>query len=317
MNYLAGFWRHQPIQILWLIMSLLLLVGCNQTVSFSRPAGDSRISGATFVLPTQAPTAAPSPVNTRVLPVDSLTPQPSPTMTPIPDEVLGFVVQVLSGDTIAVVLEGDPPALAYEVRYIGVDAPPNAPNDPWGVVAYETNRKMTSLKIVRLVRDEIEQDEEGRLLRHVYVDNQLMSIVLAEQGLVRLASSAAGTQFEADIEAAVAQARSEAIGVWGNARPTPTTSRRAAEDEAEVEATDEPGKSQTEVAEPESTDEPDTTLTASPGDETTTPSATEDSTETATTEATATDDEEAAEPSLTPTPSATATVEATSEPDDR
>ena len=58
------------------------------------------------------------------------------------------------GDTIAVVMAGDPPSRVYTVRYLGIDAPPNEPDSPWGRVAYETNRKLTNLKAVRLVRDQ-------------------------------------------------------------------------------------------------------------------------------------------------------------------
>ena len=37
------------------------------------------------------------------LPLDSLTPSPTPTITPIPAEVLGLVVQVIDGDTLHII----------------------------------------------------------------------------------------------------------------------------------------------------------------------------------------------------------------------
>lgn len=285
-------------------LALILLAGCTQGGTFSS-SSDSGLTEAPLELPTRGPTTAPTPANTRVLPLDSLTPSPTPTITPIPAEVLGLVVQVIDGDTIAVVMEGDPPALAYEVSYIGVEAPPNTPANPWGVVSYETNRKMTGLKVVRLVRDETELDEEGRLLRHVYVDNQLMSIILAEQGLVEAVDPGQNREFQAEIAEAEARAAAANLGLWGEAAPTATATR--AEAEATAESVDEtettpaaettaPAETGTPAAEPgQSTPE----LTAEPEE---TPLPTEESPAEPTTEAT---------PTRTPTPEPVATEDET------
>jgi endonuclease YncB( thermonuclease family) len=270
-------------QILGLLTGLALLIGCNQPVSLERGSGQvGSESAATLVLPTRAPTIAPTPLSTRVLSVDSLTPEPTATITPIPAEVLGFVVQVLAGDVIAVVLDGDPPGRAYEVRYLGIEAPANQPSEAWGAVAYETNRRLTRLKVVRLVADGPEQDEAGRLLRHVYVDNTLLSLALVEQGLAR-ATAGQANRFAGEITTAEAQARTNQLGLWSNSRPTATAPRASATAEAEGEAT-------TEAAEP--TAEPAGTTTPTPGltptalatdEETTTPTATTEADPTPTT----------------------------------
>jgi len=196
---------------------LALLTACGQNTG---PLVGAIPRTQTVSLPTKEPTVQPSPLSTRVMPLEVLTPPPTPTITPIPDESLGLVIEVIDGDTIAVVMDGDPVQRAYPVRYLGVDAP--ARSNPWGTVAYETNRKMTNLKVVRLVRDETDFDAEGFLLRHVYVDNQLMSIILAEQGLARAAIAAPNRQFEDDILAAEERARAGQLGLWGEATPTPT-----------------------------------------------------------------------------------------------
>jgi endonuclease YncB( thermonuclease family) len=156
-----------------------------------------------------------------VVPPEVFTPGPPATITPIPDEVRALVVEVIDGDTITVVMEGDSPNQSYQVRYLGIDAPPNTPSAPWGVVAYETNRKLTNLKVVRLERDQTDFDEEGHLLRYVYVDNQLLSILLAEQGLARANIVEPDTRFEAEVLEAEARARQGNLGLWGSA-PTPT-----------------------------------------------------------------------------------------------
>jgi len=204
-----------------LFVILLLLMSCSQQAG-SNPRKDLVIIEGTVELPTSGPTLEPTPVNTRVLPVEALTPAPTPTITPIPDEVMGLVVDVIDGDTIAVVLDGDSARQAYQVRYIGIEVPENVSGNPWGVVAYEANQRLTKLKIVRLVRDQTDFDAEGYLLRYVYLNNKLLSVVLAEQGLARAAVETPNTQFEDEILAAEAQARAGQLGLWGPQPPTPT-----------------------------------------------------------------------------------------------
>jgi micrococcal nuclease len=123
---------------------------------------------------------------------------------------------VLDGDTISVVMEGDPPSRAYTVRYLGIDAPPNTASVPWGVVAYETNRNLTKGKVVRLERDQSDVDEEGNLLRYVYLGDELVSIILAERGLARANVVEPDTRYQAEITAAEAGARNGSTGLWGN-----------------------------------------------------------------------------------------------------
>lgn len=200
---------------------ILLLVSCSQGAGSNSRSGVV-ISEETVLLPTSVPTLEPSPTNTRVLPIEVLTPALTPTITPIPDEVMGLVVDVIDGDTIAVVLDGDSARQAYQVRYLGIEAPENSSSNPWGVVAYEVNQRLAKLKIVRLVRDQTDFDAEGYLLRYVYIDNQLLSVVLAEQGLARAAIEAPNTRLEDEILAAEAQAREDQLGLWGPQPPTPT-----------------------------------------------------------------------------------------------
>ena len=219
-------WKLYIQQILQLSNLLILLVtmlivstGCNQSADVPSPGnlGD-------FVLPTQAPTVEPSPVSTRVMPVEVLTPPPTPSLTPIPAEALGLVVEVLDGNTIAVVMDGDPGSRAYQVKYLGIESPSATNNSAWSTVAKETNTKLTKLKIVRLVRDETDFDADGYLLRHVYVDDSLVSILLLEQGLVSAAITPPNVGFETEIVAAEARARAARTGIWGASPPTPTAS---------------------------------------------------------------------------------------------
>ena len=204
-------------RVLAVLIALALLAGCSRVTATPLPGAIPRT--ATVVLPTGGPTAAPSPVNTRVLPTENFTPGPTLTITPIPDEVRGLVVDVVDGDTILVVMDNDPPGRTYQVRYTGIDAPPRSPDNPWGMVAYETNRKLIGMKVIRLVRGEREMDDEGRLLRYVYLGDSMMSIIMAERGLARAAVSEPDTAFREEILAAEAQAREGRLGLWG---PLPT-----------------------------------------------------------------------------------------------
>lgn len=210
-------------QNLVFLVLVIWLAGCAQAT----PA----IPGAiyreeTVVLPTGVPKPKPTPVGTRVIPIEeALTPAPTPTITPIPDEVRALVVKVLDGDTINVVMEGDPPGRTYTVRYLGIDAPPNTPSVPWGGVAFEVNRKLTSGKVVRLERDQSDADADGNLLRYVFLGDDLLSITMAEQGVARADISEPDTRFQKEILEAESRAKTGQLGLWG--KPPTLTPRPA------------------------------------------------------------------------------------------
>jgi micrococcal nuclease len=143
------------------------------------------------------------------------------------------VVGIVDGHTVLVVMEGDSPNQVYAVRYLGIEAPP--PDDPWGAVARETNRKLTSFKIVRMVSDETDFDDESNLLRYVYLDDQLLSVLLAEQGLARAMVKPPDTRFEDKILDAEARAKAGKLGLWSGSLPTPTLVPVAGTEESTAE----------------------------------------------------------------------------------
>jgi endonuclease YncB( thermonuclease family) len=199
---------------------LLWLVACAQSTPDAPPGATFR--DATAALPTAAPKANPSPTSTRVIPATVLTPGPSPTVTPIPAIVRAFVIEVLAGDTITVVLDGDPPGRKYSVRYLGIKTLPASV--PWGKVAYDANRQLTSGKIVRLEQDQTGQDSQGNLLRHVFVGDALVSLALVEQGLAQADPAEPDLRFQSQLAAAAAQAKTGKLGQWG---PPPTATAKA------------------------------------------------------------------------------------------
>ena len=175
---------------------------------------------STADLPTAIPSAQPTPPNTRVMAF--VTPTITPTVTPIPAEASGLVIDVISGDTIAVVLKGDKFSQTYLVHYLGIESPPNSLDNPWGIVAYETNRELARLKVVRLVRDKSDFDAKGNLLRYVYLGNTLLNQTLVARGLARAAITEPDVAQRATLTAAEALARENTLGLWGPA-PTATT----------------------------------------------------------------------------------------------
>lgn len=215
----SGIKRHEVYRGLVLLLLLTGLAGCVQAT----PATPGAVyREETVVLPTGGPTLKPTPFSTRVIPLEALTPAPTPTITPLPDEVRALVVDIIDGDTITVVMDGDPPGQTYTVRYLGIDAPPNTASIPWGIVAYETNRELTNGQVVRLERDQTDTDSDGNLLRYVFRGDALMSITLAEQGLARANIVEPDTRFQTEILQAEELAKGGQLGLWGNKPPTPT-----------------------------------------------------------------------------------------------
>lgn len=252
------------------------LVGCVQAT----PATPGAVYRAeTVVLPTGGPTPKPTPLSTRVIPLEALTPAPTPTITPLPDEVRALVVDIIDGDTITVVMDGDPPGLTYTVRYLGIDAPPNTASIPWGVVAFEANRKLTNGRVVRLERDQTDVDSDGNLLRYVFLDDALLSITLAEQGLARANIVEPDTRFQAEILEAEGQAKAGQLGLWSNRPPTatprlavsPTTALTGTVTLTITTVTPETAEPAESTAQPEATGEvtPAATSAATTGPETT------------------------------------------------
>jgi endonuclease YncB( thermonuclease family) len=271
-KYVLDLLKEYPAQNLLLAGIIILVTGCSQIATSTPQPG--AVNRETASLPTSAPTFEPTPTNTRVVPIENLTPAPPATITPIPDDTQGLVVEVIDGQTIAVVMQGDPPSRVYLVRYLGIDT--SSPEDPWGAVAYEANRKMAGFKVVRLVRDQSDVDDEGRLLRYVYVGNELLSIILTEQGLARADITEPDTRFEAEILDAEARARTGQLGLWSGSAPTPTPS--SPPDSESAEGTVEPVELTPEATiattvEPATTAETPTPETST-NDSTTTPTAT-------------------------------------------
>jgi len=126
----------------------------------------------------------------------------------------GMVVHVADGDTIWVRIGDD----EFKVRYIGIDAPELArdgsPAESWAEASRERNRALVLGREVELVRDILEVDRYGRLLRHVYVDDVWVNELLVREGLARAHRYPPDITHQNALDAAQAEARAERRGIW-------------------------------------------------------------------------------------------------------
>ena len=88
----------------------------------------------------------------------------------------GQVIDVIDGDTIDVLIDGD----AYRVRYIGIDTPER--DELCYSEATAANSALVTNQTVRLVQDVSDVDRYGRLLRYIYVNDLLVNAELVAGG---------------------------------------------------------------------------------------------------------------------------------------
>ena len=149
-----------------------------------------------------------------------LTTPPAPTPSPaaLTEAQMGNVTYVTDGDTIKVNVSGT----IYTVRYIGIDTPetkqPGKPVECFGPQADAFNRMKVLGKTVRLEKDTSETDRYGRLLRYVYVGNDMVNEVLVREGYAIAKAYPPDTRNQIRFEQAETQAKAENKGLW-NACP--------------------------------------------------------------------------------------------------
>ena len=160
--------------------------------------------------PAAPPLGAPVPVPAGY-PIGGPSPAPPP---PPPPRQLAHVVEVLDGDTIRVSLEG----ALLTVRYLGIDAPdlanPRVGEEPFAREAAEANRRLVLGKQVLLEQDLTDKDEEGRLLRYVYADGQMVNAQLVQDGYARLFYQWSMSRYSSQIYQAQAEAQRACRGLW-------------------------------------------------------------------------------------------------------
>lgn len=130
------------------------------------------------------------------------------------------VLRVVDGDTIVVRIVGRD----ERVRYIGLDAPEVAnagagtPTECGGDAARTANERLAAGEQIVLERDVSDRDRFGRLLRHVWLEDdgwQLIGLELVEAGVVEARSYPPDTRRDREFGAAEDRARDRGAGIWG------------------------------------------------------------------------------------------------------
>lgn len=133
----------------------------------------------------------------------------------VPDNpmVMGVVIEIVSGDTFRVMIDGE----TYSVRYIGIRAPQNdRTNSPKAALE---NARLVYGKLVGLVMDQTDVDANGVLPRYVFAENQFINFMLVKSGMASAFPSAPDSACDETFAQAQTLAEKLPIGMW---EPTPS-----------------------------------------------------------------------------------------------
>ena len=138
---------------------------------------------------------------------------------PAAEGTLVPVVDVVDGDTIEVLFEGE----EEDVRYIGVDTPesvaPGQPVECFGLEASAFNKELVGGEQVRLVFDAEQRDHFGRLLAYVYLGERFVNAALVRRGFAQTLTISPNDSF-ADLFGRLEQAAGRAgRGLWDACEP--------------------------------------------------------------------------------------------------
>jgi micrococcal nuclease len=137
------------------------------------------------------------------------------------------VRRVIDGDTVEVEVSG----AVERVRYVGIDAPElygdGAPQ-PFAREARDLNERLVDGRELVLRRDVSDRDRFGRLLRYVYLDDQLVNRALVAAGLARSQAYPPDTRLQDELNEAQRQAQAKRLGLWGVAHPPTALPTRGA-----------------------------------------------------------------------------------------
>jgi len=121
------------------------------------------------------------------------------------------VVRVVDGDTIEI--EG-----GKVVRYIGINTPetkdPRRGVECFGKEAEEYNKQLVEGKEVRLEKDVSDKDKYGRLLRYVWLDDQMINEKLVASGFAQVATYPPDVRYKNKLVKAQTDARLNLLGLW-------------------------------------------------------------------------------------------------------
>src|SRR4030042_393435 len=123
-----------------------------------------------------------------------------------------YVKQVYDGDTLAV-------STGEQVRYVGVDAPEidhqGGKSDFMAHEARKLNAKLVQGKPIRLEFDQERNDQYGRLLAYVFLENgDMVNDLLVRKGLARVLPKPPNLKYFSLLLDSQRRAMAERVGIW-------------------------------------------------------------------------------------------------------
>ena len=138
---------------------------------------------------------------------------------PCDDPQSGTLVRVLDGDTFEILMIGS--ATAEQIRLVGINTPEmgsgDEPDDCLAVEARDELELLLSGEDLQICTDEEELDRYGRTLGYVYIreNGTFVNQLMVERGYACSYPFPPNTLHLEALDAAEAEARSAALGVWG------------------------------------------------------------------------------------------------------
>lgn len=176
--------------------------------------------------------STPSPEATQIVATTTAEPAVNPWVAQIPDAACipkdipqtGRVVDVVDGDTIKVLMDGD--GRVHSVHYIGVEAPSSNGGLSLAGDATRRNAELVYHKQVTMVRDITDADGSGTLQRYVMVEGLFVNYELVSGGYAAAVASAPDSACLNALQATEERAKAAGLGLWGasgSILPQPTS----------------------------------------------------------------------------------------------
>ena len=143
-----------------------------------------------------------------------------------------LVDRVVDGDTIEL-------SDGRKVRYIGIDTPetkdPRKEVQCFGEEASAYNQDLVEGKVVALEADVADKDQYDRLLRYVWLEDEMINKKLVAEGYAYASSYPPNVKYQAQFKLAQQQAREQNLGLWAECMVNDTALINQAIDRADRE----------------------------------------------------------------------------------
>jgi len=143
-----------------------------------------------------------------------------------------LVDRVVDGDTIEL-------SDGRKVRYIGIDTPetkdPRKEVQCFGEEASAYNQDLVEGKVVAIEADVVDKDRYDRLLRYVWLEDEMINKKLVAEGYAYASSYPPNVKYQTQFKLAQQQAREQNLGLWAECLVNDTALINQAIDRADRE----------------------------------------------------------------------------------